>query len=105
LQKININHPHPHPTDQFFLLAIGIFGYLYKQANMFLHNCVNAICSLKGLESFHFYVFFFSGQKILIALQRMQASFILSQAVAISLVTSRLRPLQDAPRITMADLL
>jgi hypothetical protein len=34
----------------------------------------------------------------------MQASFILSQAVAKSLVTSRLSPLQDTPRITVADL-
>jgi hypothetical protein len=58
---------------------------------MFLHNCVNAICSLKGLESFHPSVFvIFFGQKISFALQTMQASFILSQAVVVSLVTSEL---------------
>jgi hypothetical protein len=35
----------------------------------------------------------------------MQTSSILSQAVAIGLVTSRLPPLQDTPTITIADLL
>jgi len=35
----------------------------------------------------------------------MQASFILSQAIAIDLATSWLPPLQNTPPITMADLL
>jgi hypothetical protein len=73
---------------------------------MFLHNCVHAICSLKGVQSFHLSVFIiFFGQKISFALQTMQASFILSRAVVVSLVTSGLSPLQDAPGITMADIL
>jgi len=98
--------PFDTPLISFFLLAIGIFEYLYKQANMFLHNFVNAICSLKGLESFHLFVFvIFFRYKISIALQRMQASFILSWAVAVSLVTSWLSSFQEAPQIIMADLL
>jgi hypothetical protein len=31
-----------HPT-----LAIEVFGYLNKQANVFLHDCVNVVWSLK----------------------------------------------------------
>jgi hypothetical protein len=44
------NYYDQHPTDQFFFLAIEIFGCLHKQADVFLHKCVNIIWSLKGLE-------------------------------------------------------
>jgi hypothetical protein len=73
---------------------------------MFLHDYANAIWSLKGIEGPHLstLVTLFC-QKVLIALQRMQASSILSRAIAIGLATSRLPPLQDTPPITMADLL
>jgi hypothetical protein len=32
-----------HPIDQFFLLTIEVFGCLHKHADVFLHNCANAI--------------------------------------------------------------
>jgi hypothetical protein len=32
-----------HPTNQFFPLTIEIFGCLRKHANVFLHDCTNAI--------------------------------------------------------------
>jgi hypothetical protein len=95
-----------HPTDQFLPLTIEIFDYLHKLANVFLHNYANAIWSLKGTKGFHFstLVTFFC-QKISITLQRMEASSILSQAIAIRLATSQLPPLQDTTPITMTDLL
>ncbi len=73
---------------------------------MFLHDHANAIWSLKGTKGLHFstLVTFFS-QKVLITLQRMQASFILSRAIIVGLATSRLPSLQDTPPITMANLL
>jgi hypothetical protein len=39
-----------HPTDQFIPLTMEVFGCLHKQVDVFLHNCVNAIWILKGLE-------------------------------------------------------
>ncbi len=48
---------------------------------------------------------YFFHQNFLITLPRMQASFILSWAVAIDLPISRLPPLQDTPPIIMVDLL
>jgi hypothetical protein len=32
-----------HPINQFFPLAIEVFGYLHKHVNVFLHDCANAI--------------------------------------------------------------
>jgi hypothetical protein len=34
-----------HPINQFLPLAVELFGCLHKQANLFWHNCVNAIWS------------------------------------------------------------
>jgi hypothetical protein len=39
-----------HPTDQFLPLIMEVFGCLHKQVDLFLHNCANAIWSLKGLK-------------------------------------------------------
>jgi hypothetical protein len=39
-----------HLINQFLPLVVEVFGCLHKQADMFLHNCANAIWSLKGLE-------------------------------------------------------
>jgi hypothetical protein len=53
------NYCNQHPTNQFFLLAIEVFGCLHKQANVLIHNCANAIWNFKGLSSFclgHFYL-------------------------------------------------
>jgi hypothetical protein len=36
-----------HPTNQFLLFMIDVFGCLHKQANVFLHDCANAIWSLR----------------------------------------------------------
>jgi hypothetical protein len=73
---------------------------------VFLHDYANAIWSLKGTEGPHLSTLVtFLRQKVSITLQRMQASSILNQAIAISLVTSRLPPLQGTPPITITDLL
>jgi len=63
-----------HPT-----LAIEVFGYLHKQANVFLHDCVNVVWSLKGPKHppLSILVTYFY-QKIAITLQNMQASSISS---------------------------
>jgi hypothetical protein len=75
-------------------LAIEVFGYLHKQADVFLHNFVNAIWSFKGLEGSPLSILItFLHQKNSITLQRMQASSILSWAIAIGLATSQLPPI------------
>jgi hypothetical protein len=100
------NYCNQHPTDQFLPLAIEVFGCLHKHANVFLHDCANAIWSLKGLKGLHiFTLVIFHCQIVSITLQRMQVSSILSRVIAIGLVISRLPPLQDTSPITMADLL
>jgi hypothetical protein len=58
-----------HPTDQFLSLTIEIFGCLHKHANVFLHDCLNAIWSLKGTEGLHLFTLVtFLHQKISITL-------------------------------------
>ncbi len=37
-----------HPIDQVLPLIIEVFGCLHKHVNVFLHDCINAIWSLKG---------------------------------------------------------
>jgi hypothetical protein len=78
------NYHNRHLIDQFLYLAIEVFGCLHKHANVFLHDCANAIWSLKRLEGLHLLTLVtFLCQKVLIALQKIQASLILSWAVAI----------------------
>ncbi len=73
---------------------------------MFLHDCVNAIWNLKWIEGLYLSTLVTFLRKVfLITLQRMQASFILSWAIAIGLATSWLSPLHDTPPITTANLL
>jgi len=56
---------------------------------MFLHNCANAIWSLKRPKDLPFSVLvIFLQQNISISLQRLQASSILNRAVVIGLATS-----------------
>jgi hypothetical protein len=47
-QAKEISYHNQHPTDQIFPLTIEVFGCLHKHVNVFLHDCVNAIWSLKG---------------------------------------------------------
>jgi hypothetical protein len=95
-----------HFIHQFFPLAIEIFGCLHKHVDVFLHNCPNAIWNLKGIEGPHLFTLVtFLHKKVSITLQRMQMSSILNWAIAASLVTSQLPPLQNTPPIAMADLL
>jgi hypothetical protein len=78
-----------HPIDQIFPLTIDIFGCLHKHTNVFLHNCANAIWTLKGPEGPHLSTLVtFVHQKVLFTLQKMQASFILSWVVVLDLATS-----------------
>jgi hypothetical protein len=81
-------------TNTPLFITIKIFGCLYKHVNVFLHNYVNAIWSLKGLEGPHLSILVtFFLQKVSITLQRMQTSSILSQMVTIGLTTFQLPPL------------
>jgi hypothetical protein len=73
---------------------------------VFLHNYANAIWNLKGIEGPHLSTLVtFLHQKVLITLQKMQTSFILSQMIAVGLTTFRLPPLQNTPPITTTNLL
>ncbi len=61
-----------HPTNQFFLFMIDVFGCLHKQANVFLHDCANAIWSLKELHGCPLFILvtcFY--QKVSITLKKM----------------------------------
>ncbi len=95
-----------HPIDQFLPLVIEVFGCLHKHVDVFLHDDANTIWSLKGIKGSHLFtlVTFFC-QKVLITLQKMQASSILSWVVVVGLTTSWLSPLQDTPPITIVNLL
>jgi hypothetical protein len=42
-----------HPINQFLPLTIEIFGCLHKHVDVFLHDCVNVIWSLKGPRGLH----------------------------------------------------
>ncbi len=100
------NYHNQHLADQFLPLTIEVFGSLHKHANMFLHDCVHVIWSLKELKSLHLFVLVtFLYKKVSITLQRMQASSILSWAIVIGLTTFQLPLLQDTPPITIANLL
>jgi hypothetical protein len=71
-QAKETNYFNQHPTDQFFPLAIEIFGRLHKQADVFLDNCANAIWNLKWLESLPLFVLvIFFQQNFSITLQKM----------------------------------
>jgi hypothetical protein len=95
-----------HPINQFFPLAIEVLGYLHKQANVFLHDCANAIWSLNGLNSLHLFILFiFFHKTISITLQRTQTTSILSWVVTVGLIISQLPPFQNTPPITTAKLL
>ncbi len=72
------NYCNRHFTDQFLPLAIEAFGCLNKHVEVFLHNCVNAIWSLKGLEGLHISTLVtFLCKFFLITLQKMYVSSIL----------------------------
>jgi hypothetical protein len=42
-----MNYCNQHPIDQTLPLAIEVFGCSHKHVDVFLHNRVNAIWSLK----------------------------------------------------------
>jgi hypothetical protein len=83
------SYRNQHPIDHFLPLSIEVFGCLHKQVNVFLHNCANAIWSLKRLKGPPFStLIIFLRLKISITLQKMQTFSILSRAIVIDLVTS-----------------
>jgi hypothetical protein len=47
------NYRNQNPTDQFLPLAIEVFDCLHKHVDMFLHDCANAIWSLKAPKGLH----------------------------------------------------
>jgi len=97
IQAKERSYHNQYPIDQFLPLTIEIFACLHKHVNLFLHDCANAIWSLKlGPKGPHISILvIFLCQKVSITLQRMQTSSILSQAVVVGLTTSQLPPLQD----------
>jgi hypothetical protein len=89
IQARERSYHNQHPIDQFFPLAIEVFGCFHKHANVILHDCANAIWSLKGTKGLHISTLVtFLHQKVSITLQRMQTSSILSWAIAIGLANS-----------------
>ncbi len=84
------SYHNQQPTDQFFLLAIEIFGCLHKQANVLLHNYANIIWSLKRPKGppLSILVIFLHKNKS-ITLQRMQSSSILNGVLTVNLDTLR----------------
>jgi hypothetical protein len=105
VQAKEMSYYNQHPSEQFLPLPIEVFGCLHKHVDVFLHECANAIWSLKGPKGLPLFVlvtFFY--QRISIMLQRVQASSILSRTIVVDLITSQLPPLQDITPITMADL-
>jgi len=65
------NYHDRHPTNQLISLVIEIFRCLHKQVDVFLHNCANAIWSLKGPKGFHISILVtFFCQKNSITLQK-----------------------------------
>ncbi len=62
-------------VNQFLPLVVDAFGYLHKQAYVFLHNCANVIWSLKRLKGLpHFVLVISLRQESSITLQKLQAS-------------------------------
>jgi len=89
--KEQIYH-NQHLVNQFLPLSVELFVCFYKQVDVFLHNCANAIWSLKGLDGpYFFYLSYFSLTKKIS--QKLQASSIFSRAITVSLATSELPPL------------
>jgi hypothetical protein len=73
---------------------------------VFLHDCANAIWSLKGTKGFHLSTLVTClRKKISITLQKMQMFSILNQVIAIGLVMARLPPLQNTSPINTTDIL
>jgi hypothetical protein len=73
------NYCNRHPIDQFVPLVIEVFGCLHKHVDMFLHDYVNAIWSLKGTKGLHLSTLVtFLHQKVYITLPKIQMSSILS---------------------------
>jgi hypothetical protein len=94
IQAKERSYCNQHLTDQFFPLTIEVFGCLHKHADVFLHDCANAIWSLKGPKGPHLSTFVTSfHQKVSITLQKMQVSSILSRVVVVGLTTFGLSPL------------
>jgi hypothetical protein len=50
------NYCNWHPTNHFLPLAIEVFGCLDKQADIFLHDCANAMWNFKRLEGPPFFL-------------------------------------------------
>ncbi len=86
------SYHNQHLVNQFLPLSVELFGCLYKQVDVFLHNFANAIWNLKGLDGpfFFFYLSYFSLTKKFI--QKLQASSIFSRVITVSLATSQLPP-------------
>ncbi len=100
------NYCNWHLTNQFLPLILEVFGCLHKQVDVVLHNCAHIVWSLKGPKGpFLSVLVTFFRKKNSITLQRLQASSILHQAVAIGPVTSWLPPLHDTSPISIIDLL
>jgi len=97
--KISLTSRLWKSANHFFPLGIEVFGCLNKQADVFLHDSVNAMWNFKKSKGFPLSVLFFY-QKISILLQRMQVYFILRWVVTLGLATSWLPPFKTHPTST-----
>lgn len=67
-----------HPHDRFLLLIMEVFGYLHQQAKTFLFQCANMVPLVKSNICLLLLVLWaFYRQKVVVTLQRTQASSIL----------------------------
>jgi hypothetical protein len=99
------NYWDHHLVDQFLPLAIQIFSCLHKQVDDFLQVCTNNVWGMKdsGGPPLSILSTYFR-QRVSIALQKLQAPTILSQALVVGLTTSWLPPLTDPLSITTSNI-
>lgn len=80
-----------HSKDVFLPLVIEIFGCVHQQANNFLHQCVNMVWLTKNTCSPRLVVLCaFYKQRVLVALQKTHATFILKCIIVVGKGSFRL---------------
>jgi hypothetical protein len=94
-----------HPIDQFLPLAIDVFGCLHKDVDIFLHDCANAIWSLKAKRAFIFLLWSPFFINCFYHITKDASVFHLKSGGIVGLATSQLPPLQNTSPITTTHLL
>ncbi len=81
IQAEFVSYCDRHPEDDFIPIAIEIFICLYQQVDDFLHQCANMTWSAKGFGGPLSIICSFYRQRVLVVLQRIQATTILRWAI------------------------